>query len=102
MKYLDYYYKWAKRGTIENISKGMRGNGLCNSPIAGTYCQDPLFWLFKPTYSEQVRLAGDNAFWASDMMLTGDEEKLPRGIATKFTSTRQNIVLFMAAMNGEL
>jgi hypothetical protein len=106
MKYLPLYYRWAKLGHIENFVPGADPNGLCNTVVAFDgdpefQIDNPLFQLMQPDREERVRLTGDNAYWASDVFLK-DEYKTSKHLNDLFSSTRQNIVLFMAAMNGEL
>jgi hypothetical protein len=92
MKYLELYHRWMKTGRIEHYL-GHKPNGLCNTEISS--CD--LFQLFVP---EESTVDG-NAYWASG--ISGDEYANNRERCTaEFTPLRQNIVLFMAAMNNEL
>jgi len=71
--------------------------GLCS-------CLNPeydnkLFDLIKPTFENEIQLNADNlsvAYWGSGLYWD-DPRKL-----YAFTELRQTIVLFLAAMNGEL
>lgn len=80
-KYLPLYYRWMKTGKLPNQ------NGLCGElgrTQSGNWSfeENPLFLLLMP----------DNAntwyYWAG-------------GTGVSFNPLRQNIVLLMAAMNGE-
>ena len=82
-KYLPLYRKWLK--------SGLQTEGLC-----GFFYGDPLFELINPEH-------GYDFFWGYDGMVDNhthvhDEQDLFYG----FTPIRQNVVLLMAAMNGEL
>lgn len=82
--YMDYFNK-----------EHMPGYGLCFLSRHG-YISDELLELFEPNGPETDILgqAGrDTAYWASD----SDDPMM-----FKFTSLRQTIVLFMAAINNEL
>jgi hypothetical protein len=90
--YLDLYYDWMESGRLPE-------EGLCKSlPIGSTK-------LFIPSQDEYGNPYGD-----PEMFLWGysghhgdriDSESIP-DIGRSFTPFRQNIVLFLAAMNGEL
>lgn len=86
-KYLKFYR--------ESIDKNiMPVTGLCL-----WFWGDPLLSMFYPTLEERLACRMDISrigmprFWAS-----GSDRPLKR----RFTPMRQNIVLLMAAMNGEL
>lgn len=92
-KYLTLYYRWMIVGEIPS-------DGLCfslNDPFSDK--QDQLLEFFVPTPEEYdtngYRLW--QCFWAADGVSQRDPLQL-----CKFTPLRQNIVLLMAAMNGEL
>lgn len=89
-KLLEMYEKWSVVGKIDG------GNGLC-----GLLEGYPEFEYFIPTHEERGDLS---AYWASG--ITNKEWKNSpenRKIAYEvFTSDRQNIVLLLAAINGEL
>jgi len=81
-KYLPLYYKWMKQGRIPN-------DGLCNSL----------------DYSEEFRLYFANnlrGYWGYNGESTHNLCEIDPEGPYKFTPLRQNIVLFLAAMNGEL
>ena len=86
-KYLPLYYKWIKTGAIDK-------NGLCN--VFGEWnavqrkweYHDKLFKLMIPTF-----YTNSTDYWAAD----DDYGKI-----FGFGPTRQNILLLLAAMNGEL
>jgi hypothetical protein len=89
-KYLPLYYEWMKTGTMPSA-------GLCEIfyDFAEDY-EDCFFSLMKPTQSDYDQLFDENLpriYWG-----LGE----PIGSTKAFTPLRQNIVLFMAAMNGEL
>lgn len=89
MKYLQYYNRWMRTGRIDS------DNGMCYSPVRSEALE-----LFKPTYEDLPNLEVVHGFWAYDgePISTGS----PDDRATLFTPLRQNIVLFLAAMNNEL
>jgi hypothetical protein len=89
-KYLPLYYKWMK--------KGMPDQGLCSS-LWYLFQEETLLELFEPTEKEYDKggFCLFQCFWAADGVSQRDES-----FFYKFTPLRQNIVLFMAAMNGEL
>lgn len=82
MKHLQFYYNNLCKDEVY----------LCNEARAGHINID-LLKLFKPTYEE----AGDHrhCFYAWG-------EQWDEGAAGYFNDFRQNVVLLMAAMNGEL
>ena len=85
-KYLSYYEEWAKEGRMPN-------SGLCQ-----IFGYDPLFTLMTPSeedFEEMENKRLPTIFWGK-----GDYDD--RWINGGFSPLRQNIVLFMAAMNGEL
>lgn len=86
-KYLDLYYEW--------MEKGMSTSGLC-----GYFDQDPAGYEYK--FPAEFRLIYDSVprhlvggYW-------GAENPTDLFQCSVFTPLRQNIVLLMAAMNGEL
>jgi len=84
-KYLEFYKKCMKTGRMPN------GRGLCRE-----FGHEELFLLMEPAYTDDVRLQNNRMstiYWASDSI------QCHLGL---FTPLRQNIVLFMAAMNDEL
>jgi len=85
--YLDFYYKCMKTGRLPN-------DGLCN--YFGFFIGDNMtFDLMRPHVSE-LENTGEMGYWGMD----GFKEEERNGY--DFTPLRQNVVLFMAAMNGEL
>jgi hypothetical protein len=94
-KYLDFYKKCMDDGSrLPWWSETERCNGLC--PAFYMYMDDgfaELKSLFEPELPEGEEENDINRFWGS-----GDPSS-PR--MTEFTSLRQNIVLFLAAMNNE-
>jgi hypothetical protein len=91
-KYLPLYEEWIKTGKIEDDVDRLTGwGGLCNTVLGNEENKDMLK-LFEPLNGEH---SGTN-FWAAD---------LPHGDSNRvygFTPMRQTIVLFLAAINGEL
>jgi hypothetical protein len=85
--YLDLYMKWMREGEMPTW-------GLCGSlGFTGLYGD---LDIFEPTKEDYDRIGEEDKniiFWGSD---SPDIEK------HIFTPLRQNIVLLMAAMNGEL
>lgn len=88
MKYLPLYYKWIKKGLPED--------GLCNSLPEN----DALFQLMTPLdeykYLAYWGFNGEMRYRRSYGLAINEE------IWNSFTPLRQNIILFMAALNGEL
>lgn len=89
MKYLEFYKRCLKTGELPS-------SGLC-----GTFYEDMKY--FDPP---KHPLYYDNWFWAYDGEPYGSWCNIPvrkqLQISYKFTPLRQNIVLLMAAMAGEL
>lgn len=89
--YLDFYYKCVKDGNIMPV------RGLCE--VFGKWFEAPYKWkyyhpLFELMFPEPYN-GGSTPYWGSESEFREDDEY-------KLTPLRQNIVLFMAAMNGEL
>ena len=93
MRYLPLYYEWMKKGLLPS-------HGLCHSLDEFRH-PTKFFWLLTP----DEEFSDDTAmYWGfigekytEKYYKSDDVDKL-----FKFTPLRQNIVLFMAAMNGEL
>lgn len=83
-KYLKLYHKLIETGLLEY------GNGLCTEfyLMGGQEEENLLSAMFEPNKFK--------AYWADDDNVLGCD------LGTKFNPLRQNIVLLMAAMNGEL
>lgn len=92
-KYLHLYKEWMEKGEISDM-------GLCNcfgSPFRGKY--QPLFELMRPTTENLLDIIDEG----KDEVLWGaDKPRFSPGDFKGFTPLRQTIVLFMAAINGEL
>lgn len=91
--YLKKYQEWMVTGELPNC------NGLCKeiSPYLDNY-----FVLFIPNVGDMADLTLEKkstGYWASYME---SATNLHNRRDALFTPLRQNIVLFMAAMNGEL
>jgi len=87
-KYLPLYYKWMETGEIEQ-------NGLCASLDFDT---------IEEVFDPEGKLGG---YWGYDgRAIYGIEHNKYylsyRELTREFTSLRQTIVLFLAAMNDEL
>ena len=85
MKYLDFYYECLETGYLP-------GSGLCHTDVAST----DLFQLIKPTDEDIDKLYGEGkpvVWWGM-----GDFEHS----TYEFSPLRQNLILLMAALNGEL
>lgn len=83
-KYLPLYYKWMELGGLP------KSNGLCDE--FGSFISqefDPLFELMLPDHHGIM-----SGYWA--------KEDNASDLGAHFGPLRQTIVLFMAAMNGEL
>ena len=90
MKYLSLYYEWLSTGLLPT-------GGLCQ--CLSEIDRQGTINLFKP------KRARHNAFWGYDgknRVLWGIYCEFDEAVAREFTPLRQNIVLLMAAMNGEL
>ncbi|HZI26243.1 MAG TPA: hypothetical protein VFD46_14260 [Chryseolinea sp.] len=86
-KYLKLYEEWMVTGKVPGC------NGMCDH-----FRGDDLFQLMNP-----IDRGNMVAWWASgvsedEWLKSNNKAKIEGG----FTDIRQNIVLFMAAMNGEL
>ena len=98
-KYLNIYYKCMKTGKLPEKYEGYPCSGLCE--VFNTYLgyangdrkdwefkedkHDPYFFIM---YNPSKRTKVNNSYWG--------------GKEGEFTPLRQNIILFMAAMSGEL
>lgn len=91
MKYLPLYYRWLKAGRIPERTCNGNTGGLC-----GLFDKDPLFQLLKPI-GHELETRTIWGYWGLD-----GEGHIEIHQSTPFGPLRQNIVLFMAAMNGEL
>lgn len=80
--YLDLYYKWMETGKLPEY-------GLCS-----IFLHDDIFNLIDPENGEGI------TYWGCDEFELGVEYRCET--ANVFGPLRQNIVLLMAAMNGEL
>lgn len=89
MKYLPLYYEWAKRKKIPN-------NGLCLTPLRGNYLD--LFAVKDINNSTCWYWGYDGEFYYFQNISSWKQ----REIKFRFTPVRQNIMLFICAMNGEL
>lgn len=73
-------------------------NGLCYEPGFRSGAME----LFEPTDEDSYKY-GTNAYWASGYdYIEWDDPELRKDAIGGFTPLRQTIVLFLAAMNGEL
>lgn len=91
--YLKMYKEWLKEDHLPGL-------GLCGS--LGSPFEDALIKLFEPTdrdFSEIIRYGGDTTFWGFG---SSTKEFTTFEILYTFTPLRQTIVLFLAAINGEL
>lgn len=84
-KYLPLYKEWMERGSLP---KG----GLCCCFEYDDRAYN-LLMIFHPTEEECSEYGHGIGWWGRVRYVEG---------ITEFTDTRQNIVLLMAAMNGEL
>jgi hypothetical protein len=91
-KYLSLYKKWIDTG---------KSGFLCPTfqPF-GIESMDPLFALFIPTDEEMIEHSSDGFEGFGPASAWGSYEVESDG--RRFNDFRQNIVLLMAAMNGEL
>lgn len=88
-KYLPLYFEWTKHGRIFNRIDANTDGGLCSTEIGN---KNHLLELFNG------REFCHHSYWGYEYELNGDLFAAAYG----FTPLRQNIVLFMAAMNNEL
>lgn len=94
--YLDFYKECMKTGEITNRNSDWKECGLCYSPVGGELLKE-----FKPLKDEEYGGGEYNhAFWGSGLPFTSKKNR--RLCERGFTPLRQTIVLFMAAMEGEL
>jgi hypothetical protein len=87
-KYLPLYYEWHKRGYAEFLCNYFKDHHTRG------YSEHPLFELFLPTEEEKAQHVKDGF---SGYAWGGREIE----IGIPFTDLRQNVILLMAAMNGE-
>ena len=92
MKYLNFYNECI-------INRGLPFSGLCS--CLNAKAERELNHLFKPNSRDW-----DGSYWAYDgkdrNFLNNYGDRSKRSVLFKFTPLRQNIVLFLAAMNNEL
>lgn len=94
-RHLEFYKQCIETGSLP----GAAPNGLCHYAVFEKEISTELFNFFRPTDSDclQLRIEGKClSYWASDLPVDSPGE------ASYFSPLRQNIVLFMAAMNNEL
>jgi hypothetical protein len=94
-KHLAYYEKCMESGTLQSFQGGIP-NGLCND----YFIDQEILRLFLPTLQDYEKLEEQGLcgeYWASGLPVDTDLT-----IHSAFTPLRQTIVLFMAAINGEL
>ena len=90
-KYLDLYYEWHKKGA--EFMCNYFSNTKCS--IVYEFPEHPTFMLFLPTPEELNEHVADGYGRSSWGVRDTDR-------SNKFTDLRQNVILFMAAMNNEL
>jgi hypothetical protein len=91
MKLIDHYYEWMKTGLIKDLNKSRGKGGLCNA-IPRRYMK-----------SIELLEPDDNnwkLYWGSEEYRSGPTASL--GVMYSFTPLRQNIVLFICAIHGEI
>lgn len=96
-KHLDFYYECMATGRL----KEAYGSGLCGNALY-FYIDKKLLDLFTPTAEDEKTLDDEGCsigWWGYEVPLfkSSVDERLH-----SFTPLRQTIVLFMAAINGEL
>lgn len=87
-KYLPLYEKWMKSGKLPE-------DGLCN-----LFVNDPLFELIDPGWCGYWGYDGFDSYYGDPYY--DDHCGSMNEVWYDFTPLRQNIVLLMAALNGEL
>ncbi len=90
--FIELHNEWIESGRMPN-------SGLCIC-LSGKM-KTQLFDLFKPTEEELLHLVWDgfsSGYWASGVPLDADSDTR----YNVYTELRQNIMLLLAAMNGEL
>jgi hypothetical protein len=95
-KHLDFYKACMRAGCLPE-------SGLCScaDDDDSGYISSKLLDLFYPTPDDMLRLVNDgmpSMYWACGVQL----DKIDNNFDRIFTPLRQNIVLFMAAINNEL
>lgn len=88
-KYLSLYYEWTAKGEIPYVEAKRTEGGLCS-----IFPGNKKFNKLQPDEYDNC------GYWGYGKIITRSTSDYD--IARKFTPLRQNIVLFMAAMNGEL
>ncbi len=97
-KYMKFYFDSLKEGKMVPYEDNYETSGLCDA-FYGYGKYDEYFSLMRPTAEDYKQLAKEgksNSVWASDCPKEDINEFFV------FNPLRQNIVLFMAAMAGEL
>lgn len=98
MTYLELHEKLLGEGLAS--PEETCGGGLCNVLFNGGLLEDN--GLFKSMFIEGINMSTDGVYWGYD----GTPEKGNLGAGNRrfyeYTPLRQNIVLLMAAINGEL
>lgn len=96
-KHLDFYKKCMAKNKMP-YKYGIHNGGLCGIAYNTNLIDKELLELFNPTDDDALayRISG-TGYWGYE-----HEDEGHGGYSTKFTTLRQTIVLFMAAMNGEL
>jgi len=90
MKYLPLYYEWLEKGEIPLKETSHLYGGLCSIFHTGKR-RNKFLSLLAPDYDH-------DSYWGIEF----HEWHTIKNAETDFTPLRQTIVLFMAAMNGEL
>ena len=91
MKLIDKHYEWVEKGEMDDV-------GLCGSIPDGYFS---ILEMFKPTTEAFEILFDDNEsinFWGSGLTHADSLDDRRH----KYTPLRQNIVLLICAMEGEL
>lgn len=101
-KHLDFYYECMATGRLKDTF----GSGLCGNALY-SYIDNELLNLFIPTLEDEKKLLDEGCsigWWGYEVPLFeswGFESSVDEKLHS-FTPLRQTIVLFMAAINGEL
>lgn len=94
-KYLKFYEDWMETGIMPLRTDSPALGGLCGSPIG----ESELFQLFTPPV--ESHLGHIHWGYSGDADYDGNVEGW-NNVRYRFTPFRQTVVVFMAAMNGEL
>lgn len=91
-RHLQFYMDCIQTGEVKDHGIG---SGLCACAGMGDIDEETLF-LFEPNFENQMEDENSAGWWGAGLPSDDPDRHY------KFTPLRQTIVLFMAAINGEL